>query len=199
MWAARKLWVWLTPVPILEIGTRGNESSPNKRTFTPMDNLNQYTQMKTGQYKYPVIFEPIRNIHFSISSYQVTTFIDLKPYFDYFESYGQYLDDFLRDLADQSKMSFLAKYHHGTVKLGKNYPRDELDTVNCDTLATCDDHPSPNLCHRLLFNFCMSQRQYFQVTNSTVHIKETFVALRDKFLGIIDYLDETLRSKAPPK
>ena len=44
----------------------------------------------------------------------------------------------------------------------------------------------------------MSQRQYFQVTNSTVHIKEMFVALRDKFLGIIDYLDETLRSIAPP-
>ena len=44
----------------------------------------------------------------------------------------------------------------------------------------------------------MSQWQYFQVTNSTVHIKETFVALQDKFLGIIDYLDETLRSIAPP-
>ena len=193
----RKFWVWLTPVLILGIGTRGNENPSNKRTFTPIDNLNQYAQMKTGQYKYPVIFEPIRNIRLSISSYQVTTFIDLKPYFDYFESYGQYLDDFLRDLADKSKMSFLAKYHHRTVKLGKNYPEDELDAVNCDTLATCDDHPSPNLCHRL-FNFCMSQRQYFQVTNSTVHIKETFVALRDKFLGIIDYLDETLRSIAPP-
>ena len=44
----------------------------------------------------------------------------------------------------------------------------------------------------------MSQRQYFQVTNSTVHIREMFVALRDKFLGIIDYLDETLRSIVPP-
>ena len=81
--------------------------------------------------------------------------------------------------------------------VNKEYPEDELDVVNCDTLTMCDDHPSPNLCHRLLFNFCMSQRQYFQVTNSTVHIKETFVALRDKFLGIIDYLDKTLRSINP--
>ena len=159
MWAAGKLWVWLMPVLILPIGTRGKESPLNKSTFIPIDNLNQYAQMKTGQCKYPVIFEPIRNIHLSISSYQVTTFINLKPYFDYFESYGQYLDNFLRDLADQSKMSFLAKYHHGTMKHGKNYTGDELDVVNCDTLATCDDYPSPNLCHRLLFNFCMSQRQ----------------------------------------
>ena len=103
----------------------------------------------------------------------------------------------MKDLADQSKMSFLAKYHHETVKLGREYPEDELDVVDCNTLAVCDDHPSPNLCHRLLFNFCMSQRQYFQITNSTVHIKETFVALRDKFLGITDYLDETLRSINP--
>ena len=95
-------------------------------------------------------------------------------------------------------MSFLAKYHHGTVQLGKEYREDELDAVNSDTLAMCDDQPSPSLCHRLLFNFCMSQRQYFQITNSTVHIKETFVTLQDKFLGIIDYLDETLRSITPP-
>ena len=150
-----------------------------------------------GQYRYPVIFEPIKNIRLSISSYQVTTFIDLKPYFNYFESYRNYLDNFLEDLADQSKMSFLAKYHHETMKLGKTYPKNELDAVNCDTLAMCDDHASPSLCHRLLFNFCMSQRQYYQITNSTVHIKETFNALRDKFLRIIDYLDETLRSITP--
>ena len=126
------------------------------------------------------------------------TFIDLKPYFNYFESYRHYLDNFLKDLANQSKMSLLAKYYHGTVKLGKTYPEDELDAVNCYTLAMCDDHARLSLCHRLLFNFCMSQRQYFQITNSTVHIKETFVALQDKFLGIIDYLDETLRSITPP-
>ena len=69
--------------------------------------------------------------------------------------------------------------------------------MNCYTFAMCDDHASPSLCHRLLFNLCMSQRQYFQITNSMIHIKETFVTLRDKFLGIIDYLDETFRSITP--
>ena len=191
MWNERKLWVWLAPVLVLGIGTRGNGNSANKKSYIPIDNVNQYAQMKTGQYKYPVIFEPIKNIRLSISSYQVTTFID-------FESDEQYLDNFLKDLANQPKMSFLAKYHHGTMKLGKEYPGNKLDAVDCDTLAMCDNHPSLNLCHRLLFNFCMSQRQYFQITNSTVHIKETFVALQDKFLGIIDYLDETLRSITPP-
>ena len=88
---------------------KGNEVKAE--TFRPIDNDNLYESIKQGQYKNPVIFEPIKNIRLSISSYQVTTFIDLTPYFEYFESYEGYLHGFLKDLADQSKMSFLARFH----------------------------------------------------------------------------------------
>ena len=50
--------------------------------YTSIDNDNLYAeprQLKQGQYLYPVIFEPIKNIRLSISSYQVTTFVDLGP------------------------------------------------------------------------------------------------------------------------
>ena len=40
----------------------GNENLANRKPFIPIDNLNQYVQVKTGQYKYPVIFESIKNI-----------------------------------------------------------------------------------------------------------------------------------------
>ena len=49
--------------------------------FQSIDNEDVYRQTKLGQYKYPVIFEPMRNIRLSISSYQVTTFVDLNPFF----------------------------------------------------------------------------------------------------------------------
>ena len=52
--------------------------------YTSIDNDNLYAeprQLKQGQYLYPVIFEPVKNIRLSISSYQVTTFVDLSPYF----------------------------------------------------------------------------------------------------------------------
>ena len=55
--------------------------------YTSMDNDNLYAEphlLNQGQYLYPVIFEPIKNIRLSISSYQVTTFVDLGPYFEYF-------------------------------------------------------------------------------------------------------------------
>ena len=50
------------------------------------------------------------------------------------------------------------------------------------------------MCHRLVFQFCMTQRQYFQITNATMHLQNTFHTLKSKFLGMIDYWDETLQS-----
>ena len=175
---------------------KNNEEMKEKvQAYKPIDNDNLFQNIKTGQYKYPVIFEPIKNIRLSISSYQVTTFIDLTPYFEYFRSYEEYLEGFLNDLADQSKMSYLARYHHKVEELGKEFPESKIDKLNCETHTGCEGHSNLPLCQRLMFAFCMTQRQYYQITNSTMHIKETFQALKMKFLGMIDYLDETLRSE----
>ena len=73
--------------------------------YTSIDNDDLYAEpckLKQGQYLYPVIYEPIKNIRLSISSYQVTTFVDLGPYFEYFKSYERYLNNFIVDLADRS-------------------------------------------------------------------------------------------------
>ena len=177
----------------------GKGQKVKAETFQPIDNDNLHEAIKPGQYKYPVIFESIKDIRLSISSYQVTTFIDLTPYFEYFESYKGYLDGFLRDLADQSKMSFLARLHHQAMGLGGDFAPSELDEVDCKQQTLCQELSNSKLCQRLLFNFCMTRRQYYQVTNSTVHIKETFMALKNKFLGMIDYLDKTLQDVSVDK
>ena len=93
--------------------------------YTSIDNNNLYAEhrkLKQGQYLYPVIFEPIKNIRLSVSSYQVTTFVDLGPYFEYFENYDKYLNNFIIDLSDRSRMSYLARYHHDAGKLRHNIP-----------------------------------------------------------------------------
>ena len=143
---------------------------------------------------YPVIFEPVKNIRLSISSYQVTTFVDLSPYFQYFEEYERYLNNFRIDLADRSRMSYLAKYHHDAGKLRHQYPQTELDQIDCEKQEFCDEISNKPMCHRLVFQFCMSQRQYYQITNATKHLHTTFLTLKNRFLGIIDYWDETLPS-----
>ena len=40
----------------------------------------------------------------------------------------------------------------------------------------------------------MMQCQYFQITNATMHLQNTFRTLKSKFLEMIDYWDETLQS-----
>ena len=165
--------------------------------YTSIDNDDLYAEprkLKQGQYLYPVIFEPIKNIRLSISSYQVTTFVDLGPYFEYFESYERYLNNFIVDLSDSSRMLYLAKYHHNAGKLRHKYQRTELDRINCDQPTFCNRHSNRHMCDRLVFQFCMSQRQYYQITNTTHHLQTTFLTLKNRFLGIIDYWDETLQS-----
>ena len=165
--------------------------------YTSIDNDNLYAeprQLKQGQYLYPVIFEPIKNIRLSISSYQVTTFVDLGPYFEYFEEYERYLNNFRIDLADRSRMSYLAKYHHDAGKLRHQYPQTELDQIDCERQEFCNEISNKPMCHRLVFQFCMSQHQYYQITNATKHLHTTFLTLKNRFLGIIDYWDETLQS-----
>ena len=165
--------------------------------YTSIDNDNLYAeprQLKQGQYLYPVIFEPVKNIRLSISSYQVTTFVDLSPYFQYFEEYERYLNNFRIDLADRSRMSYLAKYHHDAGKLRHQYPQTELDRIDCERQEFCNEISNKPMCHRLVFQFCMTQRQYYQITNATKHLHTTFLSLKNRFLGIIDYWDETLQS-----
>ena len=165
--------------------------------YTLIDNDDLYAEprkLKEGQYLYPVIFEPIKNIRLSISSYQVTTFVDLGPYFEYFESYERYLNNFIVDLSDRSRMSYLAKYHHDAGKLRHKYPQTELDQIDCERQEFCDEVSNKPMCHRLVFQFCMSQHQYYQITNATQHLQTMFLTLKNRFLGMIDYWDETLQS-----
>ena len=154
--------------------------------YTSIDNDDLYTEprkLKQGQYLYPVIFEPIKNIRLSISSYQVTTFVDLGPYFEYFESYERYLNNFRVDLADRSRMSYLAKYHHDAGKLRHKYEQTELDKINCEQPTICDDVSNRHMCDRLVFQFCMSQHQYYQITNATQHLQTTFLTLKNRIPG----------------
>ena len=118
----------------------------SSRLLKSIDNNNPFKDKPTtGQMEYSVIFEPIRNIKLSISSYQVTTFVDLEPYFDYSRNYDRYINDFLTDLTEQSKMSFLAKFHESFRDNFETYiqaQNGQKHIINCDDPNLCDRHVS---------------------------------------------------------
>ena len=101
--------------------TNGNSHSPLPPKYTlsqkaeqilseEINNLNPYGENSTllqGQYPYPVIFEPIRHIKLSRSTYKVTSFIDFTPHIKTFESFEKYLDALSRDMNDTETLGAL--------------------------------------------------------------------------------------------
>ena len=69
-------------------------------------------QIKPGSRIEPVIFEPQRKIKLSRSTYKVNSYIDFKLYKETFKQFRHYMNRFIIDLHDPSKI--LAGYRsHG--------------------------------------------------------------------------------------
>ena len=70
----------------------------------------KYTQdheLKPGQYLELVIFEPMKKIRLSRSTYKVSSFVDFRPYYRTFKAYGHYLLQFKQDLNDPQHIGSL--------------------------------------------------------------------------------------------
>ena len=115
--------------------TNGNSHSPLPPKYTlsqkakqilskEINNFNPYSEnspLLQGQYPYPVIFEPIRHIKLSRSTYKVTSFIDFTPHIRTFESFEKYLDDLSRDMNDTERL--------GALDYIQTSFRDEFDKI----------------------------------------------------------------------
>ena len=76
----------------------------------PINNDDPYegtTPIFPHETKYPVIFEPLRNIKFSRLTYKITSFLDFSPYVSFFERYEKYINDFLEDIQDSEKVEMI--------------------------------------------------------------------------------------------
>ena len=75
------------------------------REINNNDPYGEDSPLLRGQYPYPVIFEPIRHIKLSQSTYKVTSFIDFTPHIQAFENFEKYLDDLSKDLNGTDKVA----------------------------------------------------------------------------------------------
>ena len=84
------------------------ENITKTRITQKIDNSNPYQSIQPilpGQQAYPVQFEPLAHIRLSRSTYKVTTFIEFKPYIASFLRFQRFLELFLADLVDPSRVS----------------------------------------------------------------------------------------------
>ena len=170
-----------------------------------IDNNNPYDSPKMimkGQHMYPVLFEPIKHIKLSRSTYKVTSFIDFTPHIRTFDNFEKYLDQVIQDMQNPSKVGMLrylkVKYSHPAFKDKETW----IETFSKTLTEQCDNRSIMlKKCKALRDNYlsecygdamlvCNLRRRYNRLLNVTQYIQQDFADVKKRFLQAIDHVRE---------
>ena len=179
-----------------------------------IDNDNPYQvkqQLTKGQQLYPVVFEPLKHIKLSRSTFRVTTFVEFAPYIKSFDNFMDYLQQFIDDIRDPEHLIRLG----GTVGVmfdkrmaDLNRPIEEIKR-SCERSfspqggeglnpridkGTCDPESPTSTCVIKYKEVCQVAAQYKAILESARYIKRAYIQIRDQFFSSINHLD-TLREE----
>ena len=170
-----------------------------------INNLNPYREnspLLQGQYPYPVIFEPIRHIKLSRSTYKVTSFIDFTPHIRTFENFENYLDDLSRDMNDTGRLGALdyiqASFREEFDKIEQTADRalveriiDIKDECEFDIGEVCRKVTKHvNSCYGLVRNMCDTKRKYRKLVSIIQYIRQDFMRTKNHFYKAIDHVQD---------
>ncbi|MCG8621721.1 MAG: hypothetical protein MJE68_06945, partial [Proteobacteria bacterium] len=170
-----------------------------------IDNMEPYDKsspLLQGQYPYPVIFEPIRHIKLSRSTYKVTSFLDFTPHIKAFENFEKYLDDLSRDMNDTDRVQALQHIQRVVrQELNKDSEYKEIDLVrdivNFDKPCVLDIGEAckrignyVNTCYTEVKTICNVKRRYKKLLSIVAYIREDFSRTKKHFMEAIDHVQE---------
>ena len=93
------LFLGLNPPILTQEIKNTSDISKLKEVYQSIDNEQLYNIHNFRSVKAePVIFEPIKRIRLSRSTYKITSFINFEPYLQSFRNYAKYLRQFRRDI-----------------------------------------------------------------------------------------------------
>ena len=182
------------------------------RLSQKIDNTNPYQNIQPilpGQQAYPVQFEPLAHIRLSRSTYKVTTFIEFNPYIASFLRFQRFLELFLSDLVDPSRVPI---YKH---ILGRHMTPQERTLITrvisrdkCSQTQeeVCSEEtvrvdgkqiPSQAECRKQFQLICRAVRQFKAITKAVEYIRRTYNEIKREFLSVIDHLETEAEEKDP--
>ena len=194
----------------------GNSHSPLPPVYTlsekterilaqEINNLDPYTEdspLLQGQHPYPVIFEPIKHIKLSRSTYKVVSFLDFTPHIRTFESFERYLDDLSKDINDTDRLGAL-EYVQQTLSQDfdkfEEKPQQEIIQKLINIEESCDMNIEEecrklteymNTCYGLIKSVCDTKRKYRKLVSIMNYIREDFQKTKDHFFKAIDHVQE---------
>ena len=188
------------------------ENITKTRLTQKIDNSNPYQSIQPilpGQQAYPVQFEPLAHIRLSRSTYKVTTFIEFKPYISSFLRFQRFLELFLADLVDPSRVSI---YKH--ILAGHMTPQERTlitrvisrDKCSQTQEEVCSEETvkvngrqilSQAECKKQFQLICRAVRQFKAITRAAEYIRRTFNEIKREFLSVIDHLETEAEEKDP--
>ena len=128
------------------------------------------------EWVHPIIFEPQERIQLTQSSYQVTTFLDFKPFLNAFRNIKGFIEDFHKDINNpeffHELMSITGEEDESPIKDDKTFDDFEASTY-------CQARPYACSTHVKLDKFRLEVDHLYEVFNLTYC----------KFLTAIDHID----------
>ena len=137
----------------------------------------------------------------SRSTYKVTTFIEFKPYIESFRKFQTYLETFLLDLADPTRVSaFSHLLSSQLTPQGQDLITSVITRSRCDISADelCSDEAvrikgkqvlSVSDCLKQTQLICRAVLQYRAIANATQYIRTAFDQVKEEFMSVIDHLE----------
>ena len=137
----------------------------------------------------------------SRSTYKVTTFIEFRPYIESFRKFQRYLETFLVDLADPTRVSaFSHLLSRQLTPEGQDLITSIITRSRCDIPAAelCSDKAvriqgkqviSVSDCLKQAQLICRAVQQYRAIANATEYIKTAFEQVKEEFMSVIDHLE----------
>ena len=188
------------------------ENITKTRLTQKIDNSNPYQSIQSilpGQQAYPVQFEPLAHIRLSRSTYKVTTFIEFKPYISSFLRFQRFLELFLADLVDPSRVSIYKHILAGHMTsqertlITRVITRDKCsqtqEEVCSEETVKVDGRQilSQAECKKQFQLICRAVRQFKAITRAAEYIRRTFNEIKREFLSVIDHLETEAEEKDP--
>ena len=132
--------------------------------------------LKQGGLIEPVVFKPKRKIRLSRSIYKVNSYIDFRPYQEFFKKFKAYINQFTRDLQAPEYVGALVNIHRIREE-NYEYIRKRGKT-----------YFGPTTCKDATYN-CRVKKQYMQIIHKTNKPRELFNGIHENFLKAIDHME----------
>ena len=177
-------------VLIEQVVTNPITPTNNPKRYRPgvhtINNANPYQgrSVTQGHGKYPVIFEPLQIVQTNCSTYKVTSFIDFKPYLEYFQQFEKYLKAVKASIQAFESDPILQEFWEATISATSGKEGEA-----CKHYPACYVQP-------LLYKLCFEQAQaaaYRQQRECCMahHMQACLVLKQFEYiLNVTDYVNE---------